>query len=343
MIKKEQFSLKGHNTFGIDAKSSVFVEYNTERELLEIVSLVKKQKLKPPYLHIGEGSNILFVNNFPGTILHSKIDSVTILSEDQDNILVKVGSGKNWDSFVALCVENRWYGAENLSLIPGETGAAAVQNIGAYGAEIKDIIFSVETLNILTGEKRIFTNRECCYSYRNSIFKLAENKRLIVTGVVFNLSKQERYNLTYDNLSKAISEFQSPSLEIIRNTVISIRDEKLPDPRVIGSAGSFFMNPIVSKEKLTELISIYPNIPHYPLIDNKEGEVKLAAGWLIEQCGWKGKSLGRAGVYEKQALVIINKGGAIGDEILALSNEIILSVKQKFGIDLHPEVQIVEG
>ena len=258
-------------------------------------------------------------------------------AEDSQAVSLRVGAGVVWDDFVACCVEHGWYGAENLSLIPGEVGASAVQNIGAYGVEVKDLITAVETVNI-QGYERVYSVEECEYAYRNSIFKRPENKSVFVTYVRFRLSKEERYTLDYGTIRQELAKYPAPTLPIVRKVIIEIRESKLPDPKVTGNAGSFFMNPIVAKEKLEALQRDYPRIPYYELPD---GRVKIPAGWMIDQCGWKGKSLGPAAVHDKQALVLVNRGGAKGSDIIALSDAVRASVRDKFGIDIHPEVNVI--
>ena len=242
-----------------------------------------------------------------------------------------------WDDFVGYCVEHGWYGTENLSLIPGEVGASAVQNIGAYGVEVKDLITSVETVNI-HGEERVYAVDECGYAYRDSIFKRPENKSVFVTYVCFRLSKEERYTLDYGTIRQELEKYPELTLPVLRKVIIDIRESKLPDPKVMGNAGSFFMNPIVPREKLEALQQEFPRIPFYELND---GRVKIPAGWMIDQCGWKGKALGPAAVHDKQALVLVNRGGAKGSDVLALSDAVRASVRAKFGIDIHPEVNLV--
>ena len=226
---------------------------------------------------------------------------------------------------------------ENLSLIPGEVGASAVQNIGAYGVEVKDLITAVETVNV-QGYGRVYSVEECEYAYRSSIFKRPENKSVFVTYVRFHLSKEERYTLDYGTIRQELAKYPAPTLPIVRKVIIEIRESKLPDPKVMGNAGSFFMNPIVAKEKLEALQRDYPRIPYYELPD---GRVKIPAGWMIDQCGWKGKSLGPAAVHDKQALVLVNRGGAKGSDVIALSDAVRASVRDKFGIDIHPEVNVI--
>lgn len=290
-----------------------------------------------PFLHIGGGSNLLFTKDYDGLILHSCIEGIEVTEEDERTVSVRVGAGVVWDDFVAYCVAHGWYGAENLSLIPGEVGAGAVQNIGAYGVEVKDLITAVETVNI-QGDQRVYSIEECGYAYRNSIFKRPENKSVFITYVRFRLSKEEYYTLDYGTIRQELGKYPELTLPVVRKVIIDIRESKLPDPKVMGNAGSFFMNPIVSKERLLALQQEYPQIPYYELSD---GQVKIPAGWMIDQCGWKGKSLGPAAVHDKQALVLVNRGGAKGSDIIALSDAVRASVREKFGIDIHPEVNFV--
>ncbi|NDV56650.1 UDP-N-acetylmuramate dehydrogenase [Bacteroides sp. 519] len=330
----DNYSLLSHNTFGIDVKATRFIEYDTEEDLYE---LIRTNQITLPYLHIGGGSNLLFVNNFEGTILHSRINTIRIVEENDNDVLVKVGSGVVWDDFVAHCVANKWYGAENLSNIPGEVGASAVQNIGAYGVEVKDIIHSVETVNI-KGEQKTYLRNNCQYAYRYSIFKEPEMKDVIVTSVCFRLNKKESYKLDYGTIRAELSGFPETSLKNVRQAIFNIRGSKLPDPAIQGNAGSFFMNPIVNKQKLITLQKDYPEIPFYEL---GADEIKIPAGWLIEKSGWKGKSIGPAKVHDKQALVLVNTGKASGKDIIALSDAIRTSVKEQFGIEIKPEVYII--
>ena len=328
------YSLLPYNTFGIDVSASRFLEYASVAELKEYIA---QGAVTTPFLHIGGGSNLLFTKDYDGLILHSRIGGIEVTAEDSQTVSLRVGAGVVWDDFVACCVEHGWYGAENLSLIPGEVGASAVQNIGAYGVEVKDLITAVETVNI-QGYERVYSVEECGYAYRNSIFKRPENKSVFVTYVRFRLSKEERYTLDYGTIRQELAKYPAPTLPIVRKVIIEIRESKLPDPKVTGNAGSFFMNPIVAKEKLEALQRDYPRIPYYELPD---GRVKIPAGWMIDQCGWKGKSLGPAAVHDKQALVLVNRGGAKGSDIVALSDAVRASVRDKFGIDIHPEVNVI--
>ena len=328
------YSLLPYNTFGIDVSASRFLEYASVAELKEYIV---QGAVTTPFLHIGGGSNLLFTKDYDGLILHSRIGGIEVTAEDSQTVSLRVGAGVVWDDFVACCVKHGWYGAENLSLIPGEVGASAVQNIGAYGVEVKDLITAVETVNI-QGYGRVYSVEECEYAYRSSIFKRPENKSVFVTYVRFRLSKEERYTLDYGTIRQELAKYPAPTLPIVRKVIIEIRESKLPDPKVMGNAGSFFMNPIVAKEKLEALQRDYPRIPYYELPD---GRVKIPAGWMIDQCGWKGKSLGPAAVHDKQALVLVNRGGAKGSDIVALSDAVRASVRDKFGIDIHPEVNVI--
>jgi len=323
------------NTFGIRASADRFIEYESVEELR---SLILDGSVSEPYLNVGQGSNFVFTSDFHGTVLHSAIDDFEVVEEDDTSVTVRVGSGVVWDDFVDECVSRGWYGVENLSLIPGQVGAAAVQNIGAYGAEARDVIVAVSAVDLTDAQVRVFSNAECGYGYRHSIFKLPQNKRFVITSVYFRLSLAECYSLSYGGL-KDITE---PSLRKVRDTVIRIRREKLPEPSEVGSAGSFFMNPVVPVSRFAELQHTYPDIPHYPAPDGNGGaQVKLAAGWLIEQCGWRGRTLGPVGVWERQALVLVNRGGASGADVLSLASAIISSVKDKFGVELMMEAEIL--
>lgn len=331
------FNLKEHNTFGIDVKCRRFIEFESVDELLQIVnSLTDSDK---PLLVLGGGSNMLFTADYEGTVLHSAIKGHVAVQTDE-GIMLRCGSGEVWDDIVSLCVSNRMYGAENLSLIPGDVGASAVQNIGAYGAEAKDIILKVEAVDLQTGKMCEFTNEECEYAYRKSKFKGEWRNRFVITYVTYKLSEVFCPCLDYGNIRAELEKrnIKVPTAEQLRNVIIDIRNEKLPDPKVEGNAGSFFMNPVVPKAKYEELVARFGNVPHYSVDDNNE---KIPAGWMIDQCGWKGKSLGKAGVHSRQALVLVNRGGAEGKDIVALCDAIKRDVKDKFGIDIVPEVNII--
>ena len=325
------YSLLAHNTFGIAASCSRFLEYATDDEARTVANL-----LQDPYIIIGGGSNLLLTRNFEGTVVHSAVKGISPLGDGR----VRCGSGEQWDDVVEWCVNHQLYGAENLSLIPGDVGASAVQNIGAYGVEVKDLIDSVEAIEIQTGALRTFTNAECGYGYRDSRFKHEWKNRFLITHVTYRLSADFQANTQYGNISGELQRLgiNRPDAAQLREVIIGIRRAKLPDPQVTGNAGSFFMNPVVSRQKYEELAAAYPQMPHYFIDADHE---KIPAGWMIEQCGWKGRSLGRAGVHDRQALVLVNRGGATGGEVVALCEAIRSDVCQRFGIDIHPEVNIV--
>ena len=332
MVNEVNYSLLHHNTFGIDAKCRRFLEYVSVEEAQEIA-----RQLQEPYLLIGAGSNLLLTGDFDGTVVHSAVKGI----EAQSDSHIRCGSGETWDEVVAWCVGHGLYGAENLSLIPGEVGASAVQNIGAYGAEVKDLIASVEAVEIGTGRLCIFSREECQYGYRDSRFKHEWKNKYLITHVVYRLKTDDAQPSTeYGNIRAELDRrgIQTPTAAELREVVIAIREAKLPDPKVTGNAGSFFMNPVVSREKFEALLAQYPQIPHYYIDEQHE---KIPAGWMIDQCGWKGKSLGRAGVHDKQALVLVNRGGATGQEIVDLCEAIRNDVRERFGIDIHPEVNII--
>lgn len=327
----KNYSLLSHNTFGIEAKAANFFEYDS---VAELKSLLASKVVTFPILHIGQGSNLLFTKDFEGTILHSRIKDVQILSENNEKIFVRVGAGMLWDDFVKFCVEHGWYGTENLSYIPGEVGASAVQNIGAYGVEVKNLIDSVETVNI-EGEEKVYSVETCEYTYRNSIFKQVSMKNVFITYVNFSLNKTPCYQLDYGSIRNEIAKYSELNLATLRCAIIEIRMKKIPDPRLLGNAGSFFMNPIILKKQFEDLVRNYPSMPHYDIDDL---HVKIPAGWLIERCGWKGKILGRAAVYDKQALVLVNLGGATAKDIIDLAEAVRISVYDKFQINIQPEV-----
>jgi len=337
MIDIRKYSVLKHNTFGIDVETERYVEYSSVDELVDFICDETRNECLP-LMHIGGGSNLLFTSDFNGTLLHSAIKGIEcIRTESPDVVYVRVGAGEIWDDFVEKSVANGWYGVENLSLIPGEVGASAVQNIGAYGVEVKDVIFTVETVDLRDGSIRVFENAECEYAYRSSIFKNKLKGLYAVTHVVFKLSKIFKPLLSYGNVNSSIPNGEPLTPELLRQTIIGIRESKLPNPNVQGNAGSFFMNPVVSREKFEEIRSSYSDMPYYEVGD----DVKIPAGWMIEMCGWKGKSLGHAGVHSRQALVLVNLGGATGGEILALCDAVQKSVWDKFGVEIHPEVNIL--
>ncbi|WP_455628213.1 UDP-N-acetylmuramate dehydrogenase [Parabacteroides chinchillae] len=333
---EQNYSLEKHNTFHIPVKTRWFMEYDSEDDLERILRDEYFQECLS--LHIGSGSNLLFLNDYNGIILHSNIKGIHLAGETEKSVLLRVGAAEKWDDVVAYAVSNGWGGIENLSLIPGETGAAAIQNIGAYGAEAKDVIETVETYNQLSFQKRIFTNQECEYAYRTSYFKNEHNDPHIITYVNLRLQKNPQFSINYGNLKEELAKYSGITLSTIREAIITIRKEKLPDPEIMGNAGSFFMNPVITTDHFEKLKVNYPSIPSYP---SSDGKIKVPAGWLIEQCGFKGKSHGTVGVYEKQALVLVNLGDARGHEIALVAESIRTAVNERFGIELVPEVKYV--
>ncbi len=341
----KDYSLLAHNTFGIDAKCSRFVEYASVEEAQQLVASLTEAD--QPLLILGGGSNLLLTGDYQGTVLHSAIMGIEVMEnssfenqeDEKGSVFLKCGSGEVFDDVVAYAVEHGYHGAENLSIIPGEVGASAVQNIGAYGVEAKDIIYKVEAVEIATGKVVNFDNADCQYSYRQSKFKHEWRDKYLVTHVIYRLSKTFTPDLDYGNIrtSLAAKHIAEPTAQQLRDVIIEIRNAKLPDPKVEGNAGSFFMNPIVEKAKYDELAAQHPGMPHYTIDAAHE---KIPAGWMIDQCGWKGKSLGRAGVHDKQALVLVNRGGATGEEIVKLCETIRKDVFEKFGIEIHPEVNV---
>lgn len=330
-------SLLPYNTFGMDVKASRFVEYASVEELRGLWNAEREAVARA--LHIGGGSNLLFASDYEGLILHSAIKGYTVVKETEEEVEVRVGAGEVWDDFVAYTVANGWYGAENLSLIPGEVGASAVQNIGAYGVEAKDLIVSVDTFGLETGEERRFMREECRYAYRESVFKQELKGKYAVTFVTYRLKKHPVFHLEYGNIRAELEKQGCQvDLENVRRIIIAIRQAKLPDPKVLGNAGSFFMNPVVPKMQFEALLAQYPDMPHYPVDD---AHVKIPAGWMIDRCGWKGKRVGHAGVHEKQALVLVNCSGATGKEVMHLAEEIVASVRERFGVTIRPEVNYI--
>ncbi|MGB1204705.1 MAG: UDP-N-acetylmuramate dehydrogenase [Chitinophagales bacterium] len=332
------FSLKKHNTFGIHTTAKYFLAIANTTILTQIIGQSVYQK--EAKLVLGGGSNILFTKKFDGLILHSQQKGFVKLNENQKNIWIKAYSGEKWHDFVQFCIENNWGGIENLSLIPGCVGAAPIQNIGAYGVEIKDVFHSLDAIHLKTGEKRQFTAKDCQFAYRNSIFKQKLKNQYFIESITLKLDKQPTFQLKYGAIQKVLDEMNVSQLSVknISRAICHIRTQKLPNPNNIGNGGSFFKNPEVSLNIFTNLQKKYGKMPHY-FMDNKN--IKIPAAWLIEQCGWKGKRKGNAGVYENHALVLVNYGGASGSDIYDLSSEIRDSVIQKFGILLEREVNVI--
>lgn len=333
--------MKIKNTFGIEAQARIVITYDSEQSLCEAISVIHDKYADLPLLHIGCGSNLLFLNDFDGIVLKSNIKGICLKEETADDVLVEVGSGEICDEFIDYAIRHGWFGMENLSLIPGQIGAAAVQNIGAYGMEVCDVIEVVRGISLTDGTCHLWKRDECRYGYRRSIFKEELWGKYAITRVTFRLSKHFEPKLQYGGLAKAVNDSPTPTsltASQLRNIINDIRQAKLPDPSVQGNAGSFFKNPIVSAEKAHQLLANYPNMPHYPA---ENGLIKLAAGWLIEQAGWKGKSLGPAAVHDRQALVLVNKGGATGRDIQRLCEAVKKDVADKFGVELEPEVNFI--
>ncbi|MGV8095181.1 MAG: UDP-N-acetylmuramate dehydrogenase [Mangrovibacterium sp.] len=336
---EKDFSLRKYNTFGLDVKARHYFEFTEEEDLPEFLCFFKSwQQL--PVLFLGGGSNLLFKGDFEGLVIQSNIPGIKLLKEDRNYIWLEVGAGEDWDNFVSYCVNCHYGGIENLSLIPGNVGAAPVQNIGAYGVEIKDFVVSVKGFDLMTFQFREIPASECQFAYRNSIFKNELKGRFIVTSVIFRLDKFPEFRLNYGDLKAEVEKLGGENLYHLREAVMAIRRKKLPDPKILGNAGSFFKNPVVMNNKAMKLRGAFPDIPVYPASD---GWSKLAAGWLIEQCGWKGYREGDAGVHEKQALVLVNYGQATGEQLLLLSQKIRKSVLDRFSVELEPEVQVVEN
>lgn len=333
-------SLKPYNTFGIDAKARYWVEIETEEQLKTLFQLT--EFLTVPKLVLGGGSNLLFTRDFEGLVIRIAIPGIELVREDESHVYLKVGAGVSWHQLVMHCVENGYAGVENLSLIPGTTGAAPMQNIGAYGVEIEQVFDQLEAVAVQTGETRVFTHAECRFGYRESIFKHEAKGQYIISSVTLRLNKQPVFHVEYGAIRETLDQMGVPedqlSIKAVSDAVIRIRQSKLPNPAEIGNAGSFFKNPEISKGQFEELKAAHPTMPGYPTGDLT---VKVPAGWLIEQCGWKGKQIGNAGVHSKQALVLVNLGGATGSEILNVARSVQDSVAAKFGIRLNAEVNIV--
>jgi len=340
MIQIEKnISLFPYNTFGIQVKASFFCKISTVQQLQELIasSLYKKE----PRLILGGGSNILFTQDFQGLVVHIEIKGIETLMETDERIRIKVGAGESWHDFVMHCVNRDWGGIENLSLIPGTVGAAPIQNIGAYGIEIANVIETVEGVDASTGLVRLFQKDECRFEYRQSAFKVELKEKIFISSVTLTLTKKNHiFDIHYGALQATLQQHHVDVVTVkkISDAVIQIRQNKLPDYRKVGNAGSFFKNPTMAREQLQQLQQSYPTVPFYPS-DNQT--VKVPAGWLIEQCGWKGKRINNIGVHPLQALVLVNYGGGTGEEILQLAEQIQSSVKEKFDVQLTPEVNII--
>lgn len=333
----ENYSLKQHNTFGIDSRAKYFFEF-TELEDFTIFLNSNESLKDEKLLVIGEGSNILYLNDFDGLVIHPNIPGIQVVKEDRQNIWIEVGAGEVWDEFVQYAVDFGFGGIENLSLIPGSVGAAPVQNIGAYGQEVGNVVEKVKGFDLNTNRQVEFSAQQCEFGYRSSLFKNVLKSNFIITSVVFRLEKFPEYVLNYGQVEEKAKTKGEINLSTIREAVIEIRQSKLPDTKELGNAGSFFKNPEVDSEFAEKLKLQFDNIPVYPA---NNGKSKLAAGWLIEKAGWKGFREGDVGVHEKQALVLVNYGNATGQQIFDFSSKIKLSVFEKFGVDLEREVNCV--
>ena len=344
---QENILIKEYNSFAISVYANLFAKFNSIDELSELLEFNNRttNKEKRPKLILGGGSNILFTKDFDGLVLKNEIKGIKEIREDEHHIYVQVGAGENWHQFVLHCIKNGWAGVENLSLIPGNVGASPMQNIGAYGAEIKDVFYSLKAYHIHDKKIVNFTLNDCEFGYRDSVFKRRFKNEFVITDVTFRLNRIPVYNISYGAVAQELEKMgvKDLSMKAISDAVINIRSSKLPGPAVIGNAGSFFKNPEISSHEFHELTRIFPGIVGYDL---PNGNVKLAAGWLIEQCGpengasWKGFRRGDAGCHERQALVLVNYGNATGEEIIALAKQIQQSVKEKFDVDILPEVNV---
>lgn len=341
MIIQENFSLKPYNSFGIDAMARYFGVFHNAAELRELLDRSRSLSgaIGSPLI-LGGGSNMLLVKNVEGAVWKNKIMGVAAIRQDDEFVYVKAGAGENWHSFVLHCIKNGWAGLENLSLIPGCVGASPMQNIGAYGVEIKDVFHELTAYHLQEKSNYTFRDKDCGFGYRESVFKRKYKGQFVITDVTFRLRKQPVFHTSYGAIKEELDKMgvRDLSIRAISDAVIRIRSSKLPDPAQIGNAGSFFKNPSVAVEQYSALKKDYPALVGY---DNPDGTKKLAAGWLIEQCGWKGFRRGDAGCHEKQALVLVNYGSATGSEIFELSEEILQSVKGKFGVELEREVNVV--
>lgn len=337
MVIQENISLKPYNTFGIDVKAKHFVSINSIDDLKQILALSNY----PNKLILGGGSNILLTKDFNGLVIHVNLKGISIVSENDNTVIVKASAGENWHNFVLWCIKNKYGGIENLSLIPGNVGTAPIQNIGAYGVELKDVFESCEAISLETKSLQSFSKSDCNFGYRNSIFKQEAKGKFIITSVSFKLSKQNHsLNINYGAISSQLNlmKVTHPTIQDVSKAVISIRESKLPNPNEIGNSGSFFKNPVISKAQFSTLLQNFEDIPSYPV---SEQDVKVPAGWLIEKAGFKGKRFGNYGVHKNQALVLVNYGDAKGTDILSLSKLIQKTVYRLFGISIEAEVNIL--
>ena len=333
----QDVSLRPHNTFGLEAQARHWITITATEQLQALLRDPTYQSV--PKLVLGGGSNVLFTQDFEGLLIKIAIPGISVVEEDNEEVYVRSGAGVGWHDLVTHCIDQGYGGLENLSLIPGTVGAAPMQNIGAYGVEIKDVFASLEAVEITTGDLCTFDSTDCQFGYRSSVFKHERRGQYIITSVTLRLQKQPVLNTSYGAITETLAQKQihAPTMRDVSEAVIEIRRSKLPDPQQIGNAGSFFKNPVISRAQYEALLTDYPAMPGYAA----EETVKVPAGWLIEQCGWKGKRLGNIGVHDKQALVLVHFGGGRGDALMALAQDIKASVFQKFGIDIEPEVNII--
>lgn len=334
---KENFSLIGFNTFGVDVSCRYFAEISSEKDIRDLIA--DNKYTGSPKFVLGGGSNILFTKNFDGIILHNHFEGIGVVSVDEDYAFVKAGAGEVWHDLVLYCLAKNFGGIENLSLIPGFVGAAPIQNIGAYGEELKNVFHSLTAIDLTSGESKTFSIDECRFGYRDSIFKREAKNKYIITDVTLRMNKKPAINTTYGAIEKELGHMHvtSPTIRDVSNAVIKIRTSKLPDPKVIGNCGSFFKNPTIPIEKYDRLQQVFPDLVAYPA----PGAMKLSAGWMIEKCGWKGKRHGNVGMHKDQALVLVNYGGATGRELLQHAAEVQKSVKESFGIIMEAEVNVL--
>jgi len=337
MAIQKDYDLTNLNTFHIKAKAKIFSEIEKEQDFLDLIKISEFKNNEK--LFLGGGSNVLFTKDFDGIVILNKLKGMEILKEDDENVWIKSMGGEMWNDLVLFSVQKGYWGIENLSLVPGTVGASPVQNIGAYGVELKDVFENVEAYEISTGNKKVFSREECKFGYRDSVFKNELKGKYFISAVILKLNKKQNLNTNYEAIQNYLekNKIEIKNSKDVSDAIIEIRKSKLPDPKILGNDGSFFKNVYIDNEKLIELKNIYPDIPCF----EENGEIKIPSGWLIEQTGWKGKKIGNVGVYDKQALVLVNYGGATGEEILNLANQIIDSVEQKFGLKLIPEVNLI--
>jgi UDP-N-acetylmuramate dehydrogenase len=336
-MMQNNISLKPYNTFGIDVNANRFSKFSS---IDELKSVLAQRKEEEPLLILGGGSNVLLTKSFEGLVLKNEIKGFEIIEETDNEVVVEAGAGEVWHQFVINCIEHGFAGLENLSLIPGSVGASPMQNIGAYGVEIKDVFDHLIAFEISSGEMKRFNKEDCAFGYRESVFKNIYKNQFVICHVAFRLKKNPDINTSYGAIESELNKMgiTSPSIRDVSNAVIAIRQSKLPDPAVLGNAGSFFKNPVVIERLVEQIKKTYPDIPNYPA---ENGKRKLAAGWLIETSGWKGKVIETCGVHKLQALVLVNYGGSTGKQIFDLSSRIIHDVEAKFGVTLEREVNIL--